>query len=84
MAKEPSDYQAISCDFHDILEALATTNKLARLRFVDGEGLAQERQARVLDVYSRQGAEYIALSSGETLRLDQLHSVDGTQAADFD
>jgi Rho-binding antiterminator len=84
MATEPSDDQPISCDFHDILETLATTGKPARLLFVDSQGQLQQRQARVADIYSRQGAEYMKLSNGETLRLDQLRSVDDSKLADFD
>ena len=71
------DYSPISCEFHDRLEDLATVRKLTRIRFRDRGGVLQQRDATIADVYSRAGAEYVSLSSGEILRLDQLVEVDG-------
>jgi len=79
----PPDYSPISCEFHDRLEDLATLRKLTRIRFRDDEGVQQQRNATIADVYSRAGAEYVSLSSGETLRLDQLVEVDGETLSDY-
>lgn len=84
MTFESSDYKPISCSFHDILEHLAITRMPAQISFVDAHGLPQQRHASVRDVYSRHGAEWVVLSSGETLRLDQLRAVDDARLADFD
>jgi len=70
-------YHPISCDFHDLLEALATSRQLAQIRFLDGGGTLQLRDAAITDVFSRDGAEYLVISTGETLRLDQLVTVNG-------
>lgn len=77
----PASYHPVSCEFHDVLEALATRRQRARIQFTGSDGLPQQRDAVIQDVFSRDGAEYIAISSGETLRLDQLVAVDGTEAA---
>ena len=83
MTTHPSDYSPISCEFHDRLEDLATARKLTRICYRDSDGVQQQRDATIADVYSRAGAEYVSLSSGETLRLDQLVEVDGEKLSDY-
>ncbi len=80
---DPSTYHPISCEFHDLLEAYATTRKLVQIRFRDGEGTEQLRSAVITDVFARAGAEYLSMNKGETLRLDQLLEVDGAKLADY-
>lgn len=76
-----TSYHPISCDFHDVLESLATSRALARVRFHAEEGTLHERIASVQDVFSRAGEEYLVISTGETVRLDRLVDVDGTASA---
>jgi Rho-binding antiterminator len=83
MSTIPLKYQPISCDFHDLLEALATARKSAQIRFHGGDGAAQLRSATITDLFSRDGAEYLSISTGETLRLDQLVEVDDVKLADY-
>jgi Rho-binding antiterminator len=83
MPNDPAAYEPIRCDFHDVLEASASTRKPARVRFRDEGGVEQERTATIVDVYARDGAEYLALSTGETIRLDRLIQVDEARLADF-
>lgn len=82
-SKEQEGYQPISCDFHDLLEELATTRRQAQVRFLDDAGEVQHRHAIVEDVYSLAGAEYLLLSNGERVRLDRLLAVDKSRLADF-
>ena len=79
MTLDPSRYHPIACDFHDLLEALATTRTPARIRFLDAEGTVRQRTATLTDVCAREGAEYCSMSTGETVRLDRLVAVDGTR-----
>lgn len=83
MTTNPSTYRPISCDFHDLLETHATVRKLTQIRFRDGEGSVQVRSAVITDVFARDGAEYLSMSTGEILRLDQLLEVDAAKLADF-
>ena len=83
MTTHPSDYIPISCEFHDLLEDLATVRKPIRIRYRDKDGGQQQRDATIADLYSRAGAEYVSLSSGETLRLDRLVEVDGEKLSDY-
>jgi Rho-binding antiterminator len=72
-----ASYAPISCSFHDGLEALATTRKQASIAFRTQSGETQIRDAAIVDLFSRDGAEYVVLSTGETIRLDRLLAVDG-------
>jgi Rho-binding antiterminator len=72
-----TSYHPISCDYHDLLETLATVGRPAEVSFRDGEGVLQARRTAITDVYSRGGAEYLVLGTGETVRLDRLIALDG-------
>ena len=76
-------YQAISCEFHDVLEARATLRKPVAVHYRDETGALQRRSAVITDVFARGGADYLTLSSGETVRLDRVVEVDGEKLADF-
>lgn len=79
----PAEYIPVSCEFHDRLEDLATLRKQAGVSYVDENGAPQQRSAVIKDVFAREGADYLTLSSGETVRLDRLVEVDGYKLADF-
>jgi Rho-binding antiterminator len=83
MTPDVPGYSPISCDFYDILEAAATTRKVVHVRFLDEEGSLQHRSASIVDVFSRNGAEYLSISTGETVRLDRLIAVDHAKLADY-
>jgi Rho-binding antiterminator len=83
MTTEQSHYRPINCEFHDLLEDLATLRRSARIGFLDESGLAQHRDAVITDVFARDGAEYVSLGTGEILRLDRLVEVDGARLADY-
>lgn len=83
MTSTPSQYVPISCEFHDTLEDLATLRQRTVISYHGDDGAAQERTAVIKDVYARDGAEYIALDSGELVRLDRLIEVNGVKLADF-
>jgi Rho-binding antiterminator len=83
MNNKPSQYTPISCEFHDRLEDLATLRKLTSIRYLDDDHEPQQRNAIITDVYARDHAEYVSLSSGEIVRLDQLVEVDGVELASF-
>ena len=80
----PADvpYTPISCDFHDILEATATRRTVARIEYVDEGGL-RVRNTRIVDLATRTDGEYMLLESGESVRFDQIVSVDGVRLAAF-
>lgn len=83
MNNKPSEYTPISCEFHDRLEDLATLRKQTCIRYLDDDHVPQQRDAVITDVYARDRAEFVSLSSGEIVRLDQLIEVDGFALASF-
>jgi Rho-binding antiterminator len=83
LTPNPSPYIPISCEFHDRLEDLATLHKSTCVRYLDNDGLQQLRNATITDVFARNGAEYLSLSSGELVRLDHLVDVDDVKLADL-
>ena len=70
-------YAPVDCEFHDVLESLATLRKRARIVFRGPSGEREVRDAVVADVFVRDSAEYLQLDDGETIRLDRLIEVDG-------
>jgi len=81
---EPHEpYSPINCEFHDVLEATATRRSVAQIRFVDEHGRAQARSAKIINLFARDGAEYLELDSGERIRLDRLLTIDGQRLADY-
>lgn len=70
-------YVPIDCSFHDRLLAHATLRQTVEITFRTEANAPQTVHARITDVYTREGAEYCVLSTGETIRLDRLVRVDG-------
>lgn len=62
-------YKAISCDTYDqyVLWQMRKTDLVLKERTS-----SQKHQGRILDIYTRDGAEYLAFSDGFTYRLDQI------------
>jgi Rho-binding antiterminator len=78
-----SQYQPISCEFHDLLEVHATTRKPVQMQIRDDNGVVKLCNASITDIYARNGAEYLSMSTGETVRLDKLIEVDGAKLANY-
>ena len=83
MPTSTAPYQPISCEFHDLLENRALSRQVAQIRFLGTDGAPELRSAAITDVFAKAGAEYLSMSTGETLRLDRLLEVDGTRLADY-
>lgn len=77
------DYRPISCDFHDVLEATATTRAVVAIVFLDGEDVVRQRDARISDLLTRADGEYMVIDTGESIRFDRIVSIDGRRLSDF-
>lgn len=75
-------YQPISCNFYDELEALATLRRSCLIVYRGPENI-QELQAVIKDFYIEEGAEYLKLDNGQSIRLDLLLSVDGKELKEY-
>lgn len=76
-------YRPVSCDFHDIMEATATRKSVARIVFVDQDGVVWQRDARISDLATRADGEYMTLETGESIRFDRIVSIDDKRLDEF-
>jgi Rho-binding antiterminator len=76
-------YHPISCEFHDLLEAHATTRRPTKISFFGDDGAHEQRSATITDVFSRNSVEYLVTSTGETVRLDRLVAIGDARLADY-
>lgn len=70
-------YHPISCAVHDVMLDLATRRQPCVLTIEGDDGASSEVSGIIEDVYSREGAEYLRLSDGPTIRLDRIVRLDG-------
>jgi Rho-binding antiterminator len=73
----PPEYQPIACSLHDQLEAIATLRREVVIWYEADDGGSVEVTDRIADLYSRGGAEFLRLASGDEIRLDRIESVAG-------
>lgn len=74
-----STYVPIDCEFHDVLEATATTGRRVAIVYLDDAGQQQTAQARITDLQAHNGEEHMLLDDGSRIRLDAIVSVDGVR-----
>lgn len=74
---EPDLYSPIACELHDRLESAATLRQVVRIVVAEPGVAPREFDDRIVDVFTREGAEFIRTRGGEVIRLDRLDSVDG-------
>jgi Rho-binding antiterminator len=71
----PDKYLPINCSFYDRLEAAATLKQTVTLRYKEGSAERIE-EGIIVDLFIRDGAEYLQTERGFTLRLDDLVALD--------
>ena len=76
MSPPRPDYTPIDCAVHDRLESWAVRGAVVEVVWQADAG---ERQAEttVADVFARDGADWVRLGTGETVRADRLVTVGG-------
>ena len=70
-------YQPVTCDYHDELEAAAMHKTKVVLEF-ELEGVPQKEQGTIADVYTAEGAEFVKFVSDSgplEIRLDKIISM---------
>ena len=77
-------YIPIDCEFHDVLEATATRRQVATVHYLDEEGQPRAVDARIADLYAKDGIEYMQLDDGRVIRQDRIVSIDGAQRSAFE
>ncbi len=76
-------YVPINCEFHDVLEAVATQRRVVAIVIEDEHGEASTLQARIVDITAHAGVETMRLDDDRQVRLDAIVSVDGVRRDAF-
>ncbi len=77
------DYEPISCEFYDELEAYSILKKEVEIFYEDELGKSIYTSGRIKDLYSRDKTEYLLLDTGIEIRLDTLIRVDNKVLAEY-
>jgi len=67
-------YTPIDCSYHDYLLEMATFKKVVPIIYLENND-KKEITSRIIDVYTKKGAEFLVTENDLTIRLDQLISV---------
>jgi len=76
-ASSPDRHVPLDCHVHDVLEAAATRGVRVHLVIEDNAGCRREEQGRIVDFFTRDGAEFLRTDEGVEIRLDRLLEVNG-------
>ena len=75
-----SPYKPVSCGLHSEYELLAMHRSRVRLSCISEEGVAQTVEGQVLDVVTRNKAEYLVLEIDgmevKSIRLDRIRRLE--------
>ncbi len=81
MTAQSEKYQSISCSYYDQLEAYATRRTVCTITYsANGE---QTATGVIVDLFAKEGAEYLTLDTGAVIRLDHLISINGVPVSKF-
>lgn len=69
-------YKPIDCGFYDHLEAAATIKKYVKLQYFTEIREFITVMAVVKNLYTKDGEEFLVLSTGDEIRLDRIVRID--------
>lgn len=70
-------YQPINCSYYDELEAIATLRKKVEVEYYDQNKPLIVKNVGIKTLFTKEKEEFVVLSNGLIIRLDQLIQVDG-------
>ncbi|MDZ7778537.1 MAG: hypothetical protein U5R14_01190 [Gemmatimonadota bacterium] len=71
---DATGYRPIDCSVHDRLEAFAVSRTDCRVTYTDPATEERTITGRIVDVFTRDGAEFLRMDEGSEIRLDRLRS----------
>lgn len=74
----PPEYVPIACGVHDRLESWAVRRTSVEVVWTEGTETRRET-AVIADVVARDGADWVVLATGDTIRADWLVTVGGIE-----
>jgi Rho-binding antiterminator len=76
-------YQAINCEFHDVIEMYATRRETVDIVVEGPVEVNRIIRTVVCDVLSHNGEEFLVTNGGERIRLDYVKSIGNYDVASF-
>lgn len=80
--KNERKYIPINCGFYDELEAAAVKKKNVSIIYI-AEDKTAETMGMIENIYSKNNIEFLLLSSGIKIRLDDIVSLDGKRLSNY-
>ena len=69
-------YQSPGCHFIDRIESATVLKQLCEIRYSNSESAAVTTRARIVDVFTQDGADWCKLEGGTIVRLDHIQSLE--------
>jgi Rho-binding antiterminator len=82
MTQQSTKYQNISCSYYDQVEAYATKKTQCSVIY-NADDLEKTSDGIIVDLFAKDGAEYLKLNNGIVIRLDQLISINGVPVSNI-
>ena len=70
--KAMKPYTPPACAFTDHLESAAVLRQVSHITYIDEAEARQETQAKIVDIYATNGADWCKLDNGTIIRLDHI------------
>lgn len=74
-----TDYIPINCNSYDILLDKATLKKRCEILYSTQEGNRLQKEAIIVDVFTKNKEEFLVLNDGIIIRLDKIITIDNEQ-----
>lgn len=75
-------YSPPACSFTDYLEAAAVLQQVSHITYLDDANKRQVIQAKVIDIYAADGADWCKLDNDTIIRLDHIEQFNDTKNED--
>lgn len=72
-------YTPIGCQYYDVLELNASRKTVCTIAYFETESKVRVVESTIVDIYTKEKAEYLKLADGSAIRLDKILSVNDTQ-----
>ena len=79
--KRGENYQPVSCDYYDELTLVAQRRTPCQIAYRGQNGVEKKAGVTIRDIFTREKEEFLLLSTGEEIRLDQVIHVYSKQAS---
>ncbi|MCP4442053.1 MAG: hypothetical protein GY810_24350 [Aureispira sp.] len=78
------EYKSISCNFYDLILARATFKSLENITYLDPQNKQLTVESKIIDVFTKEKAEYLKLEQGTIIRLDKIISIGKDKLSDYE